>query len=51
MIINFKCINKKRNNAIYNNMNNHRDYYCKEVRQRKTSYEITYMWNIIRKKG
>ena len=40
---------KEQNNAVYNNMDGPRDYPTKLVRQRQISYEITNLWNLIKK--
>ena len=45
---------KERNNAICSNMDESRDYHTKwskPNRERQISYDITYMWNLKKKKN
>ena len=47
------CHKKEWNNAIFSNMNGHRDYHTKwskPDREKQISYGITYMWNLRKKK-
>ena len=44
-------LKKEQNNTICSNMDGPRDYYTKwykSDRERQVSYDITYMWNIIK---
>ena len=40
---------KEWNNALWNNMDETRDRHTKTERERKISYNITYMWNLKKK--
>ena len=45
---------KEWNNAIFSNMDGHRDYHAKwsnSNREKWISYDITYMWNLKKKKN
>ena len=45
----YSAIKKKQNNAICRNMDGPRDYHMKwskSEKERQTSYDISYMWNL-----